>query len=153
MTVSKIFQLSLEKVKQVGSKQRIIVELDFTTSAPIPYWDNPVEYFTERVIEQELDFTTGASIPEDDSSDGDTLGCNADNNYCEGIDPKRTKRSNMEAELYLQEWEEVTYKIKKEGVITLALVQLPGVILGFLGIIKAFSMYGRSKEAWLKALR
>ena len=65
----------------------------------------------------------------------------------------------MEAELYLQdelysqEWEYVTFTITVEGVITLALVQFPGVVLGFLGIIKAFSMYGMSKEAWLKALR
>ena len=65
----------------------------------------------------------------------------------------------MEAELYLQEelflqkWEYVTFTITVEGVITLALVQLPGVVLGFLGIIKAFSLDGMSKEACLKALR
>ena len=131
LTISKIFQLSLEKVKQAGPKQRNIVELDFTTVASIPE-DNPVEYLTERAPLRNRTNST------------------------------RVRRSNIEAELYLeeelyvQEWEyvtNVTFSITVEGVITLALVQLPGVVLGFLGIIKAFSMYGMSKEAWLKALR
>ena len=61
---------------------------------------------------------------------------------------------NLQDELYLKEWEHVIFKLNTvEGVITLALVQLPGVVLGLLGIIKAFSMHGMSKEAWLKALR
>ena len=124
LTVSKIVQLSLEKVKQAGPKQRNIVE-------SIPE-DNPVEYLTERAPLRNRTNST------------------------------RVRRSNIEAELYLeeelyvQEWEyvtNVTFSITVEGVITLALVQLPGVVLGFLGIIKAFSMYGMSKEAWLKALR
>ena len=132
LTVSRIVQLSLEKVNQAGPNKRNIVELDFTTGVSIPE-DNPVEDTTKRVIEQEV---------------------------VRGEGSERKKRSNIEAELILQEedklyerkWE-FTFKITVEGVITLALVQLPGVVLGFLGIIKAFSMYGMSKEACLKALR
>ena len=72
LTLSKIFQLSLEKVKQAGPKQRNIVELDFTTGASVPE-DNTVEYLTEQ---EPLRNRTNST---------------------------RVRRSNNEAELYLEE--------------------------------------------------
>ena len=45
------------------------------------------------------------------------------------------------------------FKITLEGMISLALVQLPGIVLGILGIIKAFTNHGCSKQAVSDAIR
>ena len=44
-------------------------------------------------------------------------------------------------------------RISFEGLVSLILVQLPGVALGFLGIMKAFLNHGCSKQALMESLR
>ena len=44
-------------------------------------------------------------------------------------------------------------KISFEGLVSLALVQLPGFVLGFLGVMKAFFNHGCSKKAVIDSLR
>ena len=44
-------------------------------------------------------------------------------------------------------------KITVEGLVSLALVQLPGIALGILGIIKAFINHGCSKQTVIDSLR
>ena len=68
-------------------------------------------------------------------------------------DEDRGYVNEAEDNLYTYKWKYGNFTITVEGVVTLVLVQLPGLVLGMLGVIKAFLMYGRSREACLKALR
>ena len=47
----------------------------------------------------------------------------------------------------------ISIRITTEGLISLGLVQLPGIALGFLGIMKAFMNHGMTGQAVLDSLR
>ena len=47
----------------------------------------------------------------------------------------------------------INIRIKREGLISLGLVQLPGIALGFLGIMKAFMSHGMTVRAVKDSLR
>ena len=49
--------------------------------------------------------------------------------------------------------EAISIRITTEGLISLGLVQLPGIALGFLGIMKAFMNHGMTGQAVLDSLR
>ena len=47
----------------------------------------------------------------------------------------------------------ISIRITTEGLISLGLVQLPGIALGFLGIMKAFMNHGMTGQAVIDSLR
>ena len=64
---------------------------------------------------------------------------------------KRKKRA-IDDEVYEKELS-FSVKISMEGLISLMFVQLPGICLGLLGILKAFMNHGLSKAAAIDSLR
>ena len=62
----------------------------------------------------------------------------------------RRKREAKNKNIYRFDF---SIKVTVEGLISLALVQLPGIVLGFLGILKAFINHGCSKQTIIDSLR
>lgn len=71
------------------------------------------------------------------------------------FEAKRRKRE-LQNDLYIDDdiySIDFSIKISVEGLVSLALLQLPGIVLGILGIIKAFINHGCSKQAVIDSLR
>ena len=66
------------------------------------------------------------------------------------LEPQRRKRQATNDDIFSIDF---SIKITVEGLVSLAIVQLPGIVLGFLGIIKAFINNGCSKQAVVDSLR
>ena len=67
--------------------------------------------------------------------------------------PNRTRRKrDINDNIYEQEFG-FSIKISTEGLVSLIFVQLPGIGLGLLGILKAFMNHGLSKDAVVDSLR
>ena len=67
------------------------------------------------------------------------------NGSFESYDRNRTRKRSVDNSFYSTEFFTIEFKISTEGIVSLALTQLPAVCLAILGIYKAFKKYGCSK--------